>query len=175
MQTPQPQSINAALLASASDIVTGRVLNATPSGTTDTAVLRFDTVVVPANSRITATTTAANGTILTLLDPGTYQVDLTLALTGAVAIDAGIGLNMLASPIVADPVVDTDGVFKANSVIGVAALTMGIELSTEFYVLSADTPATLRLLASDPFGGAPLGLVAGDCSFRVLKTANGPS
>jgi peptidoglycan hydrolase-like protein with peptidoglycan-binding domain len=174
VQTPQPPSINAAVLDGNRDIVTGTVLNATPTGSTDTAVLRWDNVVVPANSRITAATTAANGTILTLLDTGTYQVDMTLAMSGAVFIDPGIGLNMAASPIIADPVVGTDGVFKANSLTGVAALVMGIELSTTFYVDTAVTPATLRFLATDPFVGAPSGLVAGDANFRLVKLANVP-
>lgn len=174
MREPPQSTINSAIITSSADIVTGRVLNATPTGTTDTAVLRFDNVTVPANSRLSAVTNAANGTIVTLQDAGIYAVDMTLAMTGAVTVDAGIGLNTTAAPIIADPVVGTDGAFKANSLAGVASLRMAIEFATEIYVDSTQLPARIRFLATDPFSGAPTGLAAGTASFRIVKTANFP-
>jgi hypothetical protein len=173
MERPQQQSINSALLSSANAIITGTTLNATPTGATDTAVLRFDTVTVPAaDARVAFTTTAAAGTVVTLTDSGLYQVDLTLAVNGAVAIAAGIGLDMAAAPIVADPAVGTDGVFQANDFLSVAANTAGIRFSTAFYVDEATSPATIRLLATDSAGAAPAGLVAATASFRIVKLAN---
>jgi hypothetical protein len=173
MQTPQQQSINSALLPSANAIITGTTLNATPTGSTDTAVLRWDTIVVPATDpQVSFTTTAAAGTIVTLTESGVYLVDLTLALTGAVAIAAGIGQDMAAAPIVADPAVGTDGVFQANDFLAVAANTAGIRFATALYVDESESPSTIRFLATNSAGAAPVGLVAATASFRIVKVAN---
>ncbi len=173
MQRPQQQSINSALLPSANSIITGITLNATPTGSTDTAVLRWDTITVPtADAQVSFVTTAAAGTIVTLTESGLYLVDLTLAVNGAVALAAGIGLDMVAAPIIADPAVGTDGVFQANDLLSVAANTAGIRLATAFYVDEATSPATIRFLATDSAAAAPAGLVAATASFRIVKLAN---
>lgn len=173
MQRPQQQSINSALLPSANAIITGTTLNATPTGATDTAVLRFDTVVAPAiDPQVSSVTTAAAGTIVTLTESGVYLVSLTLAVNGAVAVAAGIGLDMVAAPIIADPAVGTDGVFSANDYLNLAASTSGIELSTVIYVDEAASPSTIRFLGTNSAAAAPVGLVAATASFRIVKLAN---
>ncbi len=165
-------SINQASLATDQNTRTGRTINATPTGAVDTAVLRFD-VLTGSTAGIVVATTADNGTILTINQAGVYQIDLGLDFNGAVLLSAGIGINMGAGAIIADPLIGTDGVVKATDADGVAANTAHLELSTVVYVTGAQAAAglTVRFLATDSAAGAPAGLVAAFGGWRVHQIA----
>jgi hypothetical protein len=79
---------------------------------------------------------------------------------------------MAAAPIVADPLVGTDGVFQANDFLDVASSTGGIRLGTAFYVADGEPPATIRFLGTDSAAAAPVGLIAATASFRLVKLAD---
>ncbi len=167
-------SINQASLATDQNTRNGRTINATPSGGVDTAVLRFDgQSIVIGNTSIVVATNADNGTILTISQAGVYQIDLGLDVTGAVLLSAGIGINMAAAPIIADPLIGTDGVVKATDIDGVAVKTAHLELSTVVYVTGAQAAAglTVRFLATDSAAGAPAGLVVAFGGWRVHQIA----
>lgn len=75
--------------------VTSRTLNATQQGTTDTAVLRFDSITTTTANDFTTTTTAAAGTTVTILKPGVYIATLIQSINAAntaIAISLG-GIN----------------------------------------------------------------------------------
>ncbi len=165
-------SINQASLATDQNSRNGRTINAVPTGGPDDAVLRFDVVsAVVGNSSIAVVTTAANGTVATISEAGAYQIDLSLDWTGAVAIAAGIGINMTIFTV--DPALGVDGVIKATDVLGVAAFTGHIELSTTVYVTGAQAAAglTVRFLATNSAGAAPAGLVVAFGGWRISQIA----
>ncbi len=168
-----PNSINLASLDGTVNATAVRALNAAFTGAVDAAVLRFDTFTNLAGTRVVVTTTGDNGTIITINSPGVYKVDLSVTATGAVAAACGIGVNMAAAPIVADPVLGVDGVIKATDNLGVVAMTQLIELSTVVYVTGAQAAAglTVRFLATDSEGGAPAGLVLAFSGARVQQLA----
>jgi len=167
--------INEAVLTELNS-ATNTVLNATPTGSTDTAVLRMNAAATVAGSAVTEATTAAAGTIITIAQPGLWSIDFTAAFTGAVAVQLGIGFNMAAAPIVADPVVGTDGVVKAADMLMVATSTQALDLGTTFLVTAAQaaTGFTVRLLGTNSAGAAPVGIVAGSVNYRLLQLANTP-
>jgi hypothetical protein len=168
------RQINSALLLQV-DSAINTVINATPTGSTDTAVLRFNAAATIVGTALSEATTAAAGTIVTLGETGMFSVELTLGFTGAVAVAAGIGFGMAAAPIVADPVVGTDGVIKAADMLMVASSTQVIDLGTVVNVSSAAVAAgtaTLRFLATNSGGAAPVGVVAASVNYRILKVAN---
>lgn len=169
----QQQSINLATVPASTNARQGNTINATPTGSTDDVILRFDNVNAVTATAIAVATTAANGTILTISEPGAYMVDLDLAWTGAVAIGAGIGVNMAAAPITNDPVLGVDGVIKATDVLGVANFTGHIGLSTVIYVTPAQAAAglTVRFVASNSGNAAPVGLVAASGAYRIAQIA----
>lgn len=171
------QHRNQAVLRSPASFQWGS-LQPTPTGSTDTAVVRFSdfTTVIITGTGISQTSGAVNGTIVTLAEPGLYEIDLTLGSTGAVAIAAGIGINMAAAPIVADPVVGTDGVIKALDTLGVALGNWPIELGTKILVSGAQAQAgsTVRALATNSAGAAPVGLVGTEGQLRIRKLFSTP-
>lgn len=170
----QKQSINAGyLLNEQRNTNSGNTLGGTPTGTTDTAVLGFVNTAAALNSGVSPSTQAASGTIVSISQPGIYFIKLALDWTGAVAIQAGIGINMAASPIVANPVLGTDGVRASTDVLGVASFTGHIELTWVEYIdqADADLPTTVRFLATNSAGAAPVGLVAAFGSFSITQIA----
>jgi len=170
--------LTSAIATRRNETINNSVLNATPTGSTDTAVLRMNVAAaVPIGGRsINEVNSAANGTVLTISSSGVFQVDLELAFTGAVAVQAGIGFNMAAAPIVADPVFGTDGVIKAADMLMVATSTQAISFSTYIVVTAAQAAAgaTLRFLATNSAGAAPVGIVAASVAYRVRKMFNVP-
>ena len=166
------QTPSAALLQV--DSASNDTVDAGMTGSTDTAVLEFAAAATPVGPSITEATTATAGTVVTIGHTGLYGVQLTLGFTGAVAVAAGIGINMAAAPIVADPVVGTDGVIKAADMLMVADSTQVVDLATNFQVTAALAAAgfTLRFLATDSNGAAPAGIVVASVAYRLMKIAN---
>lgn len=162
----------------------GRTLNGTPSGTTDTAVLRLDTHVatitalngdvINSKPNISVATTPAAGSIYTIRRPGIYLATLMLSVGASQTIHAGIGVNMAAAPIVADPVVGTDGVLVASTTVSPSATGVPITLQTTILVVPSDAAATttVRALATDGSAGAPAGLVAARATFELVRLAD---
>ncbi len=171
----QQQSINSGVeLITTSNARNGDTINGTPTGSTDTSVLRFDNVNAVTTTVIAVVTTAAAGTIATINAPGVYHVDLGLDWTGAVAVIGAIAFNQAVFPIDADPVIGVDGVIKASDVLGVAAFTGHIELSTTFYVTNAQAAAgfAVRFNATNSAGAAPAGLVVAFGQWRIFQVAS---
>jgi hypothetical protein len=82
---------------------------ATALGTTDTSVINWpqiavDGVVTNTGDAFTATTTAANGTQITLDLPGYYRIDLYIALAGAGVLQGGISRAGTVAPFVTPPI-----------------------------------------------------------------------
>ncbi len=165
-------SINQASLATPQNLRTGRTINALFTGAVDDAILRFDVVsAVVGNSSIAVVTTGDDGTVVTITEAGVYQVDLSLDWTGAVAIAAGIGVDMTIFTV--DPVLGVDGVIKATDVLGVAAFTGHVELSTTIYVTGAQAAAgrTVRFICTNSAGAVPAGLVVAFGGWRIAQIA----
>ncbi len=167
-----PNSINLASLDGSVNFTAARGLNPSFTGAVDTAALLFTVADVP-GLRVFASTNLNNGTIAIIRAPGVYKVDLSVTAQGAVATACGIGVNMVASPIVADPVIGTDGVIKATDNLGVAAFAHLIELSTVIYVTAAQAAAslTVHFLCTNSAGAAPAGLDLVFTAFRVQQLA----
>ena len=162
-----------------------RTLNATPSGSTDTAVLRFNThlasfttktgQVVNSKPLINVTTLAGSGSVYTIRRAGIYQATLSLSVGAGQTVHAGIGMDMdAAAPIVADPVVGTNGVLVASTTVAPSATGIPITLSTMLLVAPSDAAATVtvRALATNGAAGAPAGLVAAAATFDLVRVAD---
>ena len=175
---PQQQGINQLGLAGREVSLRLDTVNATPTGSTDDAVLRFDNATVLAGTGlIAATTTAAAGTTVEVSEPGVYELSLYANVTGAASIAAGIGVDLAAgAPRQSDPAYATAGIVAvAPPVTGVAALTAAITL-TKTVVISATQAATagqgvVYFLATDNADGAPAALVVATVSAFVTKIA----
>jgi hypothetical protein len=168
-----PSQNTAAPNRTGNDSIDNSIGHATPTGSTDTAVARF---AAGANSPIggfsyTEVNTAANGTIVSIVQPGIYQVDYNFCFTGAVLVAGGIGLGMAGAAITADPVVGTNGVIAAADMDSNASMTLCCSLTTTFPVRAqlAATPATIRFLMTDSAGGAPVGVVAASVQYRMRR------
>lgn len=146
------------------------------TGTTNTAVLLFQ----DANSSDTgrgfqATNSATLGTVLTIVQAGIYALDLFWSFTGAVSVGFGIGLNLAAAPIVADPAWATAGIVAAlDPLTGAAAVTYGGVLSTKITVPQSlvNSGAIVHFLATNSAGAAPVGLIAASMAYRATKIAD---
>jgi hypothetical protein len=67
-------------------------------GSTDTAVIRYTAAMITdAANLFTVVESAANGTIITIVRPGLYAIDMYAALAGAGALQIGISLNAAAA------------------------------------------------------------------------------
>jgi hypothetical protein len=170
-----PHQLNQAILTSQAE-ASNSVINATPTGSTDDVILRMNAAATIVGVGIAEVTTAAAGTIVTISTPGIFSVSLTLGFTGAVAVAAGIGINMATAPITADPVVGTDGVIKAADMLMVASSTQVVDLATTFQCTAAQaaTGMTLRFVASNSANAAPVGVVAASVAYRLQKLCNIP-
>lgn len=175
----QLQSINEAVLG-ASDALVTNTLNATPTGSADTSILRFNTD--PGNTNaFTVATTAADGTIILIQEPGIYHASLDLVFDGAVLVAAGISFGAAtAVAITADPVVNVANVIASADVDGNANGDQPVHLSVVFQVTeaaavlarAASTAAvTARVMfhATNSAGAAPGGITAAGVQYRIEK------
>lgn len=93
-----PEDIN---YGSEAAFVECTTLNATEQGAVDTTVLRMDNVTNSSANAYTVTTTANEGTTVTVLQPGVYVATLITSVNGAHA--AAISLGGTAPPFNTDP------------------------------------------------------------------------
>jgi hypothetical protein len=173
------QSLNQAMLGAESLLETN-TLNAVPTGAADTSILRFN--VDPADtSTYTVTTTAADGTVILILEPGMYLATLDFVFADAVSIAAGISFGAAtAAAIVADPVVAVAGVIASADVDGDLNGDQPIHLEVAFearagavtLALAGSTGAgTARVMfhATNSAGAAPAGITAASAQYRVQR------
>ncbi len=156
--------------------IQNRVAQAGFTGTTDTAIVRMNAAAaVNVGGAFNEVTTAADGTIITVVSPGLYLAVFTWAVTGAVSIGVGIGIDLAqAGAIVADPAYATAGVIQADDPItSVAALVLIATSEGTFTVSAAQAAAgrTVMFMATNSAGAAPVGMVAASMSYRITKIA----
>ena len=177
----QAASINQAILGGTDTAVTN-TLNATPTGSSDTSIFRFN--ADPADTdAFTITTTAAGGTIILITQPGIYHVTLDFVFDGAVLIAAGISFGAsTAVAIVADPVVNVANVIVSADVDGNANGDQPVHLEAIFEVTEAaavlaraasTAVATARVMfhGTNSGGAAPAGITAAGAQYSIEKIA----
>lgn len=86
-----------------SSIVNTGGLNASFTGTTNDAVLRFNAAGTVVGAGIVETTTAADGTSVAITRPGIYVVDFTGVALGGTTVHAGVSINVAAAGLTTDP------------------------------------------------------------------------
>ncbi len=170
----RPQT-NQAILTSQATLINDTV-DAGMTGSTDDVILEFAGAATAGGVGLAEVTTAANGSIITVSSPGIYSIDFDLAFSGAVAVAAGIGINMATAPITADPVVGTDGVIKAADMLMVASSIQAYSSATTILVSAVQAAAglTIRFIASNSANAAPVGVVVASVAYRIMKIANTP-
>lgn len=154
-------------------------LNASFTGTTDTSTLRFNAAgTLPTNFFAEVGTLATQGTIVSISDPGVYEVELVTSQTGAVTNVWGLSLGAATQPLVAVPAFGTDGCFQRAQQITLAGQTLSVVLTGIAILRTAVAKATagvaaannIRGLATATGGGAPTGVVAANVSLRIAKS-----
>lgn len=114
------------------------VLNATPNGGTDDAILRFDnalvngeTVVFGTNTRahILPGTSAASGTVVEVWDPGIYLCSFHMPVIASQTVRIGISMNATGAALTGDPAAGTLGVLVDELLITPAANAIGANLA----------------------------------------------
>lgn len=149
-------------------------INATPTGSTNDAVLRFNaagTATEDDPGTFTETTTAADGTSLAIKKAGIYLFTFTATLTGAVPVFFGISQDVAAAGLVNDPAFATTGFLAIADCLSVASNTAVCSLMATVYVSRAlaasATGSVLRCHATNSGNAAPVGIVAGSVQYRV--------
>ena len=177
----QAQAINQALVNARATTATNQTINATPTGSSDTSILRFNAAAAIGGD-IVETTTAAGGTQVFLRAPGIYYIGFSLTASGA-AQPIAAGISFAASTavaIVADPVVNVANVIASADVVGLAAIILQINLGVIVTVTeaaavlarAASTAAvTARVMfhATDSGAAAPVGIAAASVQYRIIK------
>lgn len=153
-------------------LFTNNTLNATPSGAVSTAVLRFNVAgTLTGPFGVSDATTANEGTIMSITEPGVYSVELTVSQTGAVSNIWGIGFNQV-TPITlvsfaagATHVVQLD----SNAAEVTSAVITGLVRINNTLARQAGG-VTVRGLGQATAGGAPVpGAVLGSFAIRITK------
>lgn len=176
----RPQSTN--FPQAATVLAVNNTLNATPTGSTNTSVCRFNAAATVTddsgyrNASIIETTTAADGTTIGVIQPGIYNFGATFAGTGAVALLWAISLNCAAAALTGDPALSQAGVLQIADTLGVAANTWVTPLSAVVPVgrtaAMAAGGALFRMHATNSGGAAPVGGVAAGFAYRLLKVCD---
>jgi hypothetical protein len=106
------------------------VLNAAPNGSTADAILRFDTTTVleASGSHMLATTSAADGTVVDVWDPGIYLCAFHMPVLASQTVLLGISVNATGAGLTGDPVAGTLGVLASQLLITPAANAIGANL-----------------------------------------------
>jgi hypothetical protein len=143
-----------------SELLLRTITPGTPSGTVDTAVLRFNTAIrTPRTTGINPVTTAENGTIVEVWRPGIWLVCWQLSQTGDQSIVVGISVN--ATNLTGDPLVGAGGIVASSFQITPVGAVTPVALVHPVAVSSADIRtgvngrARLRMHGTTP-GGAPI-------------------
>lgn len=156
---------------------TNTTLNAGFTGGTDTSCLRFNAAGVTPNFFAEIGVLADNGTVVSISDPGVYEVELVTSQVGAVTNVWGLSLGAAVQPLVAVPAFLTDGCFQRAQQISLAAQTISVVMTGMILLRTALAKATAGLTASNNVrglaaatgGGAPTGVVAANVSLRIVK------
>lgn len=124
------------------------VINAASNGSTDTAVLRFDTVTpAPVAPSITnalhmlVTTSAAAGSVIEVWEPGWYDMQFACSQAASGTINVGVSLNASGAGLNANPVPGTGGVLSSIVQTAPAATVLGVTHGYIVPVTKADITA----------------------------------
>lgn len=145
-------------------------LNATETGSTDDAVLRFDaaapTIVGPG---ISVATTAANGTVITITHPGWYFVEFTGVTKAATTVHLGLSSNVAAAGLNSDPSFAIAGMLEVLApIVTPAANDTPFALRHCLEVLKG-TAQVVRFHATDGSDAAPdFSTTVASFSYRVV-------
>lgn len=123
------------------------VLNATPNGGTDDAILRFDnaTTLRTAGSHMLATTSAASGTIVEVWEPGIYLCAFHMPVIASQTVNIGISMNATGAGLTGEPAAGTAGVLAAQLLITPAATAIPAGLAYPVMVTKAAITAGIAL------------------------------
>jgi len=161
--------------------------NATPTGSTDDTVLRFDGTLTALGNMaladwITITTTAAEGTQLRIIRRGIYRVELHVAVPASSVVWAGISLDANLAQRTANPSVAAAPtvVFGESGLYTLPAATTGAAVATAEIRISqrlaqgAITGNILRLQCSDGSNAAPAAadITAADTWVSIVRTGD---
>ncbi len=137
-----------------------RILNATPTGSVDTSILRFD-ASFPSGTGIVVSTSPTTGTILTIHRAGLYLVTFQCSQAASNTIQVGISVNT--TNLTGDPVGGAAGVLAAQAQTTPAATVLPVGLSHPVPISGAEAnnttgignaQAQLRLHATNGGGAA---------------------
>ncbi len=165
------QNLNLDAQKQGSVVNTGGI-NATETGSTDDAVLRFDvappTIVGPVGD-ITVVTTAANGTIVTVNRSGRYFIEFGGATIASGTLHLGISSNVVAAGLVDDPSYAIAGFLEVlQPVVTGAATNNPIDMAVELEVIKG-TAALVRFHGTNGADAPPV-LTANIASFYYRIT-----
>lgn len=170
------QSINLPLTDAG--VYSNSVLNAAFTGAPDTSVLRFNAAgTLPTNFFSEVGTLAANGTVVSITDPGVFQVELVTSQVAGVTNVWGLSFGAVTQPLTAVPAFGVDGCFQRAQQITLAGQTISVTMTGIVLMRTAIAKATagltaannIRGLAAATGGGAPTGVVAANVSLRIAK------
>lgn len=154
-------------------------LEAARTGSTATSVLLFATVPEDIGPAMSATSTAADGTVISIIERGVYAFSIDAWATAADGTAFGVTKNTNAAGTTGVPTLGTVGIITAGLVLPNASETPNIHLSGTFYVSQAEASvaggALMRFVASDDGGGVPGELVIGSVVAQIQRVANWPA
>lgn len=160
---------NGLTLAPASVVID--TLNAARVGSTDDAILRFDGTPTTVGTAITPTTTAANGTIFAITEPGMYRAEI-IGQNGETA-GCAYGVSKNSTLLTSLPTVLDAGIIEAAQVDMAGGDIAVIKLAVAFFVTQAEASAAggalIRFHATDLAGASPSALVVGTVRARITR------
>lgn len=154
-------------------------LNATPAGSTDDCVLRWNAAAFENTGGIfSETTTAANGTIVEVNQAGIYHVNFMGNCTATNTVVLGIGFNSSAAMLNGDPLIAAGtGILASGAQTAPVATALSVGLSAAFVVTAAQAAATngalVRFHGSNGSSATPgAGIAVAQVAYRITRIAN---
>ncbi len=145
-------------------------LNATETGGTDDAVLRWNAAAAVTGLGITEATTAANGTIITIDRPGEYDINLTGLTEASGTVDVGVSANVAAAGLNSNPEFAILGFLKViQPILTPAALQIPFTMNTKVFVIKG-TAQLVRFHATNGSDAAPdFSSTIAEFSYRITR------
>ncbi len=137
------------------NVSAGITANPNETGSTNTAVLRFSAPAVVVGNGASETTTAADGTAVTITGSGHWMLEFGGATEAAnLGLALGVGVNLAAGAITADPSYATPGVIWALPSITTDLSSTPFLFKTGLYVIKGGS-LVVQFLATNDAAGAP--------------------
>ncbi len=167
-------SINPGLVSNSS--IRNDTLNASFTGTTDDAVLRWAAAGTQVGTAFTETTVAADGTVITCLETGLYHCVLICDIVGALNLGIGIGHGLTGVALTANPLWANAGMVAAfTPITGVAALVGNNCISGVCPIDNASIAAgtnTIRFICTNSANAVPAAVTLASVAYRIQKIGN---